>query len=420
MKRLTIALLLAFCLLSLSAELVDRIVAKVGSDIILMSDVQKQMLQMRSTGTLPEGMTPTLVLQQMIEQKVIYQKAKELNIKVDEARIKSYAERYLRQVKAEYPSEAAFNAELRQMKLTQSDLLDFYISKLTENAMTERLVERFVSSKAVITEAEMRQFYEASKDSLAVKPITWELGMIMAEISAGKATQNAKLEEIRAIRDRLNRGEDFAALARELSDCPSASRGGDLNFFSRGMMVKEFEDAAFNLSVGEVSDIVKTQYGYHLIKVMEKRSNEIRASHILKIVAPDQGDSLQARRQLEQARELYLSGQKSFAELAAEYSSDPEASENGGIIGEFAADEIPELFATQILSTPVGQITPVLEHEGMLYLFVRVNEIPQRVYAYDEVKDRVGEYLYRIKQMEAYEQWIDDLVKEAYVQIMIQ
>jgi peptidyl-prolyl cis-trans isomerase SurA len=419
MKKIAVIMVAALAALALRAELVDRIVAKVGSDIILMSDVQRQMLQMQSAGMLEEGITPSMVLQQMIEQKVIYQKARELDIKIDESKVRSYAERYLRQVKSRYGSEEEFRSDLAQMKTTESELLDFYVEQLTENAMTDQLVERFVSSKAVISEQEMRDFYQATKDSLALKPVTWVTGLIMREIGPSPERENEVLNQIRAVKARLDQGEDFAALATELSDCPSSARGGDLGFFGRGMMVKPFEDAAFALEVGEISDVVRTQYGFHLIKVTEKRPNEIRASHILKILSPDAADTLAARELMESIRERFARGGESFEQLALEYSEDPEVQQNQGIIGEFSLEEFPELFAPQILAAKVGEFTPVLENEGVLYLFIRLREVPQRVLAYDEIKDKVSDYLYRRKQMQAYNDWIEGLVKEAYVQVMI-
>jgi parvulin-like peptidyl-prolyl isomerase len=125
-----------------------------------------------------------------------------------------------------------------------------------------------------VTEPEMRSFYETTKDSLAIKPVSWKLGMIMREIKPGKDAATAKLNELKEIERRLQSGEDFAALASSESDCPSKEVGGDLGFFSRGMMVKPFENAAFALNIGEVSEIVETQFGYHLIKLEEKKAKK--------------------------------------------------------------------------------------------------------------------------------------------------
>lgn len=366
---------------------------------------------------LNDAIKPSEVLQQIIESKLILQKARELNIKVDEDRLRTYAERYMRQLKARYASEAEFNAELAKMNTSQADLLQYYVDMLRENAISEQLVDRFVTSKTFVTEIEMREFYTAHKDSLAVKPVTWTTGMIMREISASEDVIASKLEQIRSLRQRLTEGADFAELARASSDCPSSARGGDLGFFSRGMMVKPFEDAAFALETGEISDIVRTEFGYHIIKVEEKRNNEIRARHILKIIRPEMADSLAAKDLMASIRSRFIGGED-FSALAIQYSQDEQSLQTGGIIGEFSAEEMPELFRDVILNSPVGVPTQVLESDGMLYLFARLEELPPRIYDFEEVRKEVGEYLARIKQMQAYEEWISTLARESYVQIM--
>lgn len=418
MKRTLLISLLLLCLAGLNADLVDRIVAKVGNEIILMSDIQNEMLHLKAAGILDESMTPAIVLQQIIQNKVIVQKAKEMDIRLDEGKVRREAERRVTEIKKNYPSEAEFRVALAQEKLTEPELLSSIKDMLTERALSEQLIARNVTSKVNVTEAEMEAFYEASKDTLAVKPVTWKTGVIMREIKPSEATDNAKLAEIRDIQERLDKGGDFAALATQYSDCPSKERGGDLGFFSKGMMVKPFEDAAFNLNRGEISPIVKTEYGYHLIKLTETRGNEIRASHILKIVAPSHADTLAAREQMEEVRAKFLNKEASFEDLARQYSNDPDAAENGGVLGDFAANEFPELFAGQINSSPVGGITPVLENQGILYLFSRLEELPARIFEYEEVKDKLQDYLRSTKTLQAYNVWIQELMKEAYVQII--
>ncbi|HPV15340.1 MAG TPA: peptidylprolyl isomerase [Candidatus Cloacimonadota bacterium] len=418
MKRF-ILMMLALCLFIsfASAELVDRIVAKVGGEIILLSDIQKMLLQMRAAGLDVEKVTPAEILQELIEQRLILQKAKELDIRLNEDSIRKYAENYIKQLKSQYPSEAEFRQDLAKSQTTENELLEYYIDKLRENALTEQLVERFVSAKAVVSETEMRNFYEAHKDSLAVRPITWETGMILKNIKASQKAENQKLSEIRAIYQRIMNGEDFAAVASTDSDCPSKARGGDLGFFSKGMMVKPFEDAAFTLNVGEVSDIVKTQFGYHIIKLEEKRANELRARHILKIIEPTMQDTVQTRELMENVRERLIQGE-SLATLASEVSDDEQSKAEGGIVGEYDADGMPEFFRAAIMATPVGEPTAVLENEGTLYIFIRTKEIPSRLYSYDEVKDSVGALLAREKQIEAYGDWIKELMEESYVEIV--
>jgi len=289
---------------------------------------------------------------------------------------------------------------------------------ITESALTEQLVSKHISSKVKVTEKEMQQYYQSTKDTLAVKPVTWQLGMIMREVNPGEEAAAQKLSELQAILARLAKGEDFAGIATTESDCPSKAVGGDLGFFKAGMMVKPFEDAAFALNVGEVSGIVETQFGYHIIKLEEKRGNEIRARHILKALSATESDTNNERVLMESIRSRFAAGE-SFSSLALAYSMDPESKADGGIIGDFSEKEFPELFAAPIMQAPVGELTPVLENEGMLYLFIRLQEIPSRVFAYEEVKEQLRQFIFRQKQMEEYDKWMTNLKRESYVQIIL-
>ncbi len=418
MRKALVMLLLLLAVFTAGAEVIDRIVAKVGTDVILLSDLQKQLSQMQSAKVLKPDTDPREVLVEMIEQKLMIQKAKDLNIKVDDARIKGNAERYLKQIKTRYPSEQAFAADLKKSKLTESDLLKYYVDMLSESALTEQLVSKYISSKVKVTDKEMQAFYTATKDTLAVKPVSWKLGMIMREVNAGNEAAAQKLSEIQDILARLKAGEDFATLATTESDCPSKEVGGDLGFFKAGMMVKPFEEAAFALNIGDISEIVQTQFGYHIIKMEEKRDKEIRVRHILKMVAATNADSLAERNLMESVRQRFIAGE-SFASLANEYSMDPETKNEGGVIGEFSEAELPELFAVPIMQVPVGEISAVMENEGMLYLFIRLEELPPRIFSFEEVKDQIQQFIFQRKQMEEYGKWMSELKRESYVQIVM-
>lgn len=241
--------------------------------------------------------------------------------------------------------------------------------------------------------------------------------MIMREIGIGEDSESDQYRIIRQVLTRLNNGEDFAALAKEFSDCPSSRQGGDLGFFRRGQMVKPFEDAAFKLNVGEISNIVRTEYGFHIIKLEEKRGDEIRARHILKIVQATQADSVREHALMEQIRSDFLRGIP-FSELARQWSQDEETASNGGIIGEYAADEFPEIFAAILIATPVGGITPVLQADDVLYVFTKTREIPERIYTYDELRDYLRNFLIRQKQMKVYDEMIEQLRLDYHVQVM--
>lgn len=415
MKRKVIIILFIMMFAMLSAEVMDRIVAKVGTEIILLSDLQKQISQLASTGIDPQILYPENVLGQIIEQKLLVQKAKELNIAADEDAITKYAERYLNDIKSRYPSEADFQVELRKMNTTQRELLKFLADQIRENYLTEQLIEKYISSRIKITEPEMRSFYETSKDSLAVKPTTWELSLILREIRPSVETQERIIGETETLLEKLKADEDFAALAEEYSDCPSSQQGGDLGYFKRGMMVKPFEDAAFSLNINEISEIVQSNFGYHIIKLTDRRGDEIRASHILKIVQAGEDDSDRERALMQEIRDRIVAGE-SFGDLAREYSFDTNSKDDGGLLGEFGEQDLPELFLPVIMASEVGVPTEVLQNEGLVYIFIRENESVARIFEYDEVKDQLKDYLFQLRQMEYYDEWMQEAKSKAFIE----
>ncbi len=418
MKKAMFIILLLAALAVLQAELVDKIIARVGNDIILLSDLTRQIKQVESSGYYQGEVKGIDVLNQMIDSRLIVQKAKELNYTVDESKVQSEAEASLKQLRSKYASEEEFRRELKQMKLSAGEIQKFYEDAIRERELTRQFYQKLIAVKINVSDKEMREFYLEHKDSLAVKPVTWNIGMLLRQVNPSEETEQAKLREIKAIQERLRSGESFASLAETESDCPSSAQGGDLGFVTQGMMVKPFEDAAFALKVGEVSDVVKTQYGFHLIKLEETRNEEIRVRHILRLVEPTAADTLAAQAKMEEIRQEFLGG-KSFAELARLWSTDEDTAKDGGGIGEFAEDDFPELFAPYLKTLQVGGITEVLNNEGAFYLFTKFNEIPSRVYSFDEVKDQIREVVARGKQFEVYEDWVDQLRKENYVEIML-
>lgn len=416
-KYLILILMLVAAVFAVATE-IDRIVATVGGDIILYSDLQRQITQMRSSGVRDELLNSAEVLNNMVEHRLMIQKAKDLGITVDEKAIKSYAERYMAQIKSQFETEADFQAELRKMNTSQRDLMNYFVEQITESELTKQLVDKHISSQARVEEAEMRAFYEASKDSMAVKPVSWDLRMILREVKPSDTVIAALRAEAETLQQRADNGEDFAALASEYSDCPSKAQGGDLGFFKRGMMVKPFEDAAFAMGVGEVSGIVESQFGYHIIKVTEVKGDEVRASHILKTISAGDSDKDREMTLMNSIRTRILAGE-SFAALAEEYSHDPESAADGGLLGEFAERDFPELFAAPLTATQIGEPTEVLENEGMLYLFMRDKVHEQRLYTYEEVRDQLRMYLSEQKQMLAYQDWIDKVKAESFVKISL-
>ncbi len=418
-RLIWIAIMLTILCANASAEVLDRIVAKIGREIILESELQTQIMQMQSMKMMPPDMTEMDVLDQMIESRLIIQKARDEAYNVDEQKIKLQAQEELDKVAAQFPSREVMEQEMQKAGLTYYDLKKVYQDRIREEQLKQLIFQNEIRSKVTVTEAEVEEYYEEHRDEIPLRPEKDQIGMIMRKIEASEDTQEKALKEISEILDELREGADFAKLAKERSDCPSKKNGGDLGFFGRGQMVYEFEKVAFELRPGQISDVVKTQFGYHIIKVEERDGDNVRARHILKQVVASEED-VEAEIQLMDNVLQRLRAGEDFSELAMTYSEDDSTAVHGGIMGEFSVDEYPEMFKDQLMALDYGDYTDVIRQDELLYIFGKLKRVPERPYEYTEIQDQLRGYVENQKQMEIYEDLIRQLKKDKYVEVFLE
>jgi len=205
------------------------------------------------------------VLENLIDAEIIYQAAQKAKVKIDEEKLNSQWSK----IKSRMDSDAAYKAHIEKMKYSESELKE-QISK--QMIIQKFLTEKFMD-KASVSPEEIKAYYDGNKTAFNLpEQVQASHILIKVEPGADEKTKAAALKTIKEVQEKIKGGGDFAALAKEYSGCPSKEKGGDLGFFGRGQMVKPFEDAAFSLEIGKVSDIVTTDFGYHLIKVTGKKA----------------------------------------------------------------------------------------------------------------------------------------------------
>lgn len=246
--------------------------ASVNGTIIYMAELDSEMnryeRQMSMTGQAPDAAKlaemKKKVLDSLISRELLRQESQKLGIKVDPAEVSAQMDT----LKKRFPNETEFVSTLKKMNLTEDKLKE----QFAQDMAIKKMIDEKVSDKVTITPEEIKAFYDGNPD-LFKAPEMVRASHILIKVDQ-KATPEEKAkakEKIVAVQGRIKKGEDFAAVAKEVSECPSSANGGDLDFFQRGQMVGPFEDAAFALKPGDVSDIVETQFGYHLIKVTDKK-----------------------------------------------------------------------------------------------------------------------------------------------------
>jgi peptidyl-prolyl cis-trans isomerase C len=204
------------------------------------------------------------VLTGLIDRELLSQQAQKEGIKVD----KKEVDERINALRQKFPKEEDFKQTLDRLNLTEAGLRAQFEKELAIKAM----LDKKYAGKLSVTEAEMKKFYDENPDFFkSPERVRASHILIKVDPGASEADKAKARQKMVDIQKKVKKGEDFAALAKEHSECPSSAKGGDLDFFQRGQMVGPFQDAAFAMKVGDVSDIVETQFGYHLIKVTDKK-----------------------------------------------------------------------------------------------------------------------------------------------------
>jgi peptidyl-prolyl cis-trans isomerase C len=249
----------------------SEVMAKVNGTPITREEVDRAVKILLSQSKVPKPVpsdllkkAETAAVNQLVSSEVLYQ----AGLKMDNKDLDKEVQEQIAKRKAQFPSSAEYEKALRQNGLTEKDLNVLMRKEIVIN----NLLEKEVVSKVAVTDAEEKKFYDANKDKFKREESVRASHILIGVDEKASAEDRKKAKEkAESIRKKIAAGEDFATLAKKESTCPSASRGGDLGYFSKGQMVPEFEKAAFALKPGEVSNVVETKFGYHIIKLQEKK-----------------------------------------------------------------------------------------------------------------------------------------------------
>ncbi|OPX24458.1 MAG: hypothetical protein B1H05_05095 [Candidatus Cloacimonas sp. 4484_140] len=403
----------------LHADQVDGIAAIVGNQIILKSEVETNYEELKASAALGENITRENILRLLIEEKLIIEKAERDDITASDGEIQMQLERVMKNIIAQFPTYQDFLKVLQNEGLTVDGLKDRYRSQIAKQVVRDKLLQQEVFSKIDVSEYEKRNYYETNMDSFPDRPKMVKIAEIAIKPAMGSETLDQALQEIEDIQEELNKGADFEELARKYSDCPSAAQGGDLGYFSRGQMVPEFEEAAFALEIGEVSEPVLTEFGYHLIRVDDKRDGEIKARHILIEAAISDSDKEKITQLIDEVYQKLQNG-ADFMECAIEYSTPTEEIDEEVVIDEYPVDQLAQIpqIGTYIKDLQEGEFTEILEIDDTYYIFKNIGYSEPRPYSYDEIAAQLEQIVYQQKQQKAINEWIDELKSEIYVKVI--
>ena len=405
-------------------ERIDAIVAVVEGEPIFESEVEEQLyLFLLQSGAQPDpAMADTLrteILERLIDEKLIVQEAERRNVTIPDADLDAQVSAALSDAKQRLGGEAGYQAELAREGITEEQLRERYRGEIRRQALANQLLRMQLDMDAEVSEAEAVAYFNEHRDEFPTKPAEYRLALIQVPVTPDSSSTQAAQGRINSALERVRGGESFARVAQEVSEDPGTRQaGGDLGFFGRGVLDPNFEAAAFALGPGEVSDVVQTQFGYHIIRVEEVDTvkGEVHARHILVRVALTPEDEKRAIARAEDIHAKAIGGED-FAILVSRYSAYGGAAGGGGDLGFLPATEFsPEIRA--VLDTlRIGGVSPVMPSPQGLVIFKMLDKRTEQPYELEEIRAQLPEFVKRIRLQEQYEEWVSTLRAKANIEM---
>ncbi|MBK6988491.1 MAG: peptidylprolyl isomerase [Bacteroidetes bacterium] len=410
-----------------SQDLVDKVVAIVGTKVILHSDIEKQYVQYVAQGGVETSDVRCTILDQLLLQKLMINQADIDSVTVADAQVEGELDRrmryYIKQIGSEEKLEEYFHTSIRQLK---SEFRDIIKEQLLVQTMQSRITKDVSASPS-----DARTYFESIPvDSLPYMDAEMEIAQIVKMPVVTPAEKLAVRNELEEYRKKILSGEgDFAVYAALYSKDPSsAKKGGELGFFERGTMVPEFEAAAFTLKPGEISPVIETKFGFHILQLIERRGDQINIRHILLQPTTDDAALAASVRQLDSLRTQIISGTITFEDAAQKFSSDDETKNNGGLLinpetntTKLSPDKIDRLLFFQVDSMELGKVSaPLIMNTpdgktAYRLVMLKSRTQPHKANLRDDYT-KIQEVATSEKQNKVMSEWVAKKIKTTYIQ----
>ena len=427
MKIILLNILLFISILS-HAQSIDKIQAIIGSEILLISDIENQYNQILSQGVIETEDMRCQIIDELLLQNFLIHHAKidsTIEIVSDDidAEINNRISYFENQLGSLEKVEAYFNRSIESME----DELRIIVK---DQFYTQKKQSKIISD-VKITPNEVKDFYRTlNSEEIPIVPTKLQMSQIVIEPELSEDKKNSIKEKLNGFRKRIYNGEDFKVLATLYSDdVVSANNGGELGFMQRGDLVPEFERAAFKLKKDEISEVVESKFGYHIIQMIERRGEQINVRHIL-IKPKFSSLSLQnARENINSIKSDLDSSLISFKDALQKYSDD-ESKNNGGLIINpkngttfFTFEELDPSIRYLVEKMNIGDVSdPSLSksQDGTqaAYRLVKLNnKIEEHKANIVDDFDLLKEYALSNKKQSVLEKWVSDNLANTYINI---
>ncbi len=413
---------------------IDKTVATVGGEVIMISDIEGQVQQMKAQGLSSDRDMRCEILENMMESKIFLMQARidslTVNMDMVEGELSQRIDQFRTYLGGDEAVEKYFGKPLYKLRQEWRQTFE-------DQSLTQQEQSQVAQNIPALTPYDVRAYLDTlSKDDLPLVPVKYQLSQICIYPDR-KAASMAVKEKLLSLRERIMAGEKFSTLARIYSEDPgSARKGGELGLASKSIFWPAFSDAAMALRPGVISQIVETPDGFHIIEVLEKKGDMFNARHILLKPQYTDEDREKAFRRLDSLRTKILENEIQFPLAARFFSEDPATRTNGGQMADpasgssyFEIDQLKPADYLAIKDLKEGEISAPVEsqdNEGYqqnrsgntVYKIIRVDKIiPSHPATFENDYSDILDRVQRKKQMEAIDAFLEKKVKETYIVI---
>ncbi len=428
MRRLIYILLGAFITVNVAAQtmVIDRVVGVVGDFHILQSDIEQQYLQMKMSGMYMEADARCNIYSYFIDQKLLLAQAKIDSIEVGQEMVEMQMEARLDYFISQFGDEAEMEAYFNKSIF---DIKDDLREAIGEQMLTEQ-VKNTVTEDVTTTPSDVKRFFRSlDSDSIPYINTQVELAQLVAYPNYSEEAVFKVKERLLELRKRVQEGEDFGTLAILYSEGPSASRRGELGFMVRNDLDKAYANAAWSLKPGQVSKIVESSFGYHIIQMVERRGDRANTRHILLNPKADANAKQKAIYKLDSLKAVIEADSISFDIAAKIYSEDRNTSVNGGLIvnprtqaATFELDQLDTKDYYNIRNMEVNDLSESFEstdhNQKVCYkiLYLKSRTEPHRANLKQDYL-LLQEMALQLKNNEVMKEWYEEKKETTYIKV---
>lgn len=427
-------LIISFVLFAVSSkaqepQVIDRVVAVVGQNIILQSDIEAQYMQLRLQGGI-QGSASSIrceILEDLMFRKLMLNQAEMDSITVTDEQVNAEVDRLVRYFISQLGSQE--NLE-KYYKKSMSEIKED-LFRMRKDQMLEEQVQQTMLANVEVTPAEVRKcYYDIPHDSVPMVNSKYEIAHIVKKPAITLEQKLEVKDRLYKMRKRILDGERFSTLALLYSEDPgSAKKGGELGFHGRGEFAPEFEAAAFNLRDGEISEVIETEFGFHIIQMIERRGEFVNVRHILLTVKVSPEALQEAYDELDSIAKLINNDSITFDEAVRKFSDENDKISGGILVNPntgstlFDASELDQQVSFTINRMQVGELSEPVpmktddNKDAYRLLYLKRKTAPHKANLKDDYT-LIRDWAMQQKREEIINKWIANNSQKAYIKVI--